>query len=204
MEIIRWDQRDLATQKSEYDKQLLAWRFREAKGQWARNYARLARAMADTFGEEEVLDLLEQTWWDLEFEGGSTWREESLKAPVETLELAYHLQHDGSQSLTTGPQDVRFIEERWELIHYFCYLKEVFMSLNERKIGISWCMGDAAAVRGLHPNLVLDFVNSQLRGDPFCYHVRRFVENPDPSWDHWSRELSEKIGWRSIKKLEET
>lgn len=203
MEIIRWDERDPESQKAEYEKQMLAWRFRDAKAQWARNYARMARALADAFGEEEVLDLLEQTWWDLEYEGGLTWREESLRAPAETLEAQYHVQHDGAQSLTTGPQDVRFIDERYELVHYFCYLKDVFMDLDARKIGISWCMGDAAAVRGLHPNLVLDFVNSQLRGDPFCYHVRHFVENPDPSLDHWSKEQSERIGWRSIKKLEE-
>ncbi len=203
MQITRWDDLDPQAQKDEYEKQMLAWQFRDLKKQWATNYVRLARAMAGAFGEEEVLDILEKTWWDLEFEGGKTWRAEAEQDPAGTLEAQYHVQHDGAQSLTTGPQDVEFVDGRYELIHYFCYLKDVFFNLNERKIGISWCMGDAAAVRGLHPNAVLDFPTSQLRGDPFCYHVRQFKPNVDPTADEWSKEKSERMGWRSIKRLEE-
>jgi hypothetical protein len=33
--------------------------------------------------------------------------------------------------------------------------------------------------------------------------MRELVADADPSLDRWSRELSEKFGWRSIKRLEE-
>jgi len=55
MEIRPWYELDFATQKEEYEKQRLAWRYRDLKKQWARNYVKLARALADKFGEEEVL-----------------------------------------------------------------------------------------------------------------------------------------------------
>lgn len=57
MEVTPWRDLDLETQKDEYDKQKLAWKYRDTKKQWARNYVRMARALADEFGEEEVLDI---------------------------------------------------------------------------------------------------------------------------------------------------
>jgi hypothetical protein len=205
MDVTAWRDLDLATQKDEYEKQALAWRYRDLKKQWARNYVRLARALADEFGEEEVLDTLEQAFWNLEYEGGMTWRAEADADPVAALRAQYEMQHEGVQSLTISPQDVSFDSSRYELIHYHCHLKEVFMELGERRIGLSWCMCDAAAVRGFHARAVLDFRNSQIRGDSFCYHVREIVDDPptDPDADKWTREKSEQIGWRSAKRLEE-
>jgi len=205
VEVTPWRDLDLETQKEEYEKQKLAWKYRDTKKQWARNYVRLARALADEFGEEEVLDILEKAWWDLEYEGGSTWRALFDKDPEAALEEVYHFAHDLDQSLTISPQDVSLTPGRYELIHYHCHLKEVFMEEDERRIGISWCMGDAAGVRGLHPRAILDFRNSQIRGDSFCYHVRAILDEPpsDPDADQWTREKSEQIGWRSIKRLEE-
>lgn len=203
MNIKPWNKLDLKTQKEEYEKQMLAWKFRDKKKQWANNYVSLARALADEFGEDEVLDILEKAWWDLEFEGGKTWRKDFEKDPVAALKFQYEANHHGLQSLTTSPQDVTFKNKCYVLIHYFCHLKEVFLDRNERKIGISWCMGDAAAVRGLHPRAVLDFRNAQIRGDCFCYHIRKIVNRPPgPGADKWSKDKSEKIGWRSIKRLE--
>lgn len=198
-----WNELDAVTQKEEYEKQMLAWKFREKKKEWANNYISLARALANEFGEETVLDILEQTWWNLEFEGGKTWREESEKDPVAALKALYQANHHGLQSLTISPQDAVFEGRCYGLIHYFCHLKEVFLNRNERKIGISWCMADAAAVRGFHPHAVLDFRNSQIRGESFCYHIRKIVDHADPGEDQWSKDKSEQIGWRSIQRLEE-
>lgn len=203
MDITPWRDLDRETQQEEYDKQRLAWQFRDLKKQWARNYVRLARALADEFGEEEVLDILEKAWWDLEFEGGRTWRGLSDEDPVAALEELYNFAHHGDQSLTISPQDVSFEGNRYELIHYHCHLKEVFLEEDARRIGISWCMADAAGVRGFHPNAMLDFRNSQIRGDSFCYHVREIVDSAAPDADEWTREKSEQMGWRSIKRLEE-
>jgi len=205
VQVTPWRDLDLETQKEEYEKQKLAWKYRDTKKQWARNYVRMARALADEFGEEEVLDILEKAWWDLEYEGGSTWRSLFEQDPAAALEEVYHFAHDLDQSLTISPQDVSYEPGRYELIHYHCHLKEVFMEEDERRIGISWCMGDAAGVRGLHPRAMLDFRNSQIRGDSFCYHVRAILDEApdDPDADLWTREKSEQIGWRSIKRLEE-
>ena len=204
MDIPAWRDLDLATQRDEYETQRLAWLYRELKKQWATNYVRLVRALADEFGEEEVLDILEKTWWDLEYEGGRTWRAEADRDPIAALQAQYQMQHQDAQSLTISPQDVSFAAGEYELVHFHCHLKEVFMEEDERKIGISWCMADAAAVRGFHSRAVLDFRNSQIRGDSFCYHIRSILdEEPPAEADRWTREKSEQIGWRSIKRLEE-
>jgi hypothetical protein len=202
-QVIPWEEMDLETQRDEYERQALAWEYRELMKDWARNYTRLARALADSFGEEEVLDILEKSWWDLEYTAGSTWREDFEEDPYAAFDMLRDYMHDGPQSLTSGAVDLQREKGHWELLHQYCYHKEVALEMDERKIGISWCMADAAAVRGWSPRAVLDFANSQLRGDHYCYHIRRIVEDADPELDHWSRDKSEKIGWRSIKKLEE-
>lgn len=203
MQITSWDERDLQRQKDDYAKQALAWRYRELLKQWAIIYTRLARAMANAFGEEEVLDTLEKVWWDLEYEAGKTWREDFEQSPRAALQMMFDRFHDGLQSLTSSPMAASIEGNRWELINFYCYHKEVAMELDERKIGISWCMADAAATRGWCSKIVLRCPNSQLRGDPFCYHIREIVEHVDSQEDQWSKEKSEKMGWRSIKKLEE-
>jgi hypothetical protein len=42
----------------------------------------------------------------------------------------------------------------------------------------------------------------QLRGDPFCRQIRRVTSEENQSLQHWTQELSERYGWRSIRKLE--
>jgi hypothetical protein len=112
--------------------------------------------------------------------------------------------HEGEQSLTSGVYDVELEEGRWHVLVLHCKQREVALELGARKIIISQCMSDLAAVRGWCPRVVMAFPNAQLRGDPYCYQIRELRDEAcDPGLDHWSRELSEAYGWRSIRKLEE-
>jgi hypothetical protein len=72
MKITPWHDRSPAEQKQEFENQALVLQIREQLMQWARTYTRMAHALVEEFGEEEVLDNLEQTWWNLQFEGGLT------------------------------------------------------------------------------------------------------------------------------------
>lgn len=98
--------------------------------------------------------------------------------------------------------DPELEQRRWGLICKHCKY-EIFNEVDERKIGISWCMSELAAARGWSPHMVMEFSNVLLRGDGFCYQIRIIVEEVDPALDHWSKEISEKYGWGIIKKLEE-
>jgi hypothetical protein len=199
-----WHDKSVEDQRSEYGKQALAWEARELAKEWLRIYTRMAKALVAAFGEEVVLDTLEKVWWDLQYEGGQTFREDfdsDLAGMFQKMYARWHV--TGAQSLTSGVYDVELEETRWHLLMLYCKQKEVALEMDSRKIGIGQCMGDCAAVRGWSSHLVMRFPNAQLRGDPYCYQIREIVEDADPSEDGWSREISEKYGWRSIKKLEE-
>ena len=206
MNIIPWNDRSLAEQRQEFENQALVLQIRELLMQWGRTYTKLAHALVEEFGEEEVLDSLEQTWWNLQFEGGATFREDFEKDPRAGLEKMYDLWHTGSTQGVTGiVMDTDFRVDCWEILSFRCYHQQVALELDAlggRKIGISWCMGDIAATRGWCPKVAMRFPNMQLRGDPFCRQIRQVTEDDDPRLDRWSRELSEQCGWRSIKKLE--
>jgi len=201
--IVAWHDRDVLTQKDEYEKQALAWEFRELCKSWLRNYVHMARSLIASFGEEEVLDILEKVWWDLHYEGGRTWREDFEKDVRGAFQETYCRWHCGAPSLTRGVMDVKMEGDCWELLHLYCKQKEVALEMDARKIIIGQCMGDFASTRGWSPRIVMQFPNAQLRGDSFCFQIREIVDEADPSEDEWSREKSEKYGWRSIKKLEE-
>jgi hypothetical protein len=204
--IVPWDDHSLAEQKQEFENQALVFQIRDLLMQWARTYTHLAHDLVEEFGEEEVLDILEQTWWNLQSEGGSTFREDFEKDPRAGLENMYTLWHTSSTQGVTGiVMATDFNMGRWDLLSFRCYHHQVALELEAlggRKIGISWCMGDIAATRGWCSKVSIDFPNMQLRGDPFCRQIRQVTEDPNPLLDHWSRELSEQYGWRSIKKLE--
>ena len=204
MELSSWQSLDLKTQKEEYDKQALAYQALKYIADWARVYANMARALADAFGEEQVLDILEETWWNLQYEGGLTFRDEFEKDVQGAMASMARLWHEGEyRHFGEGLYDDPELEpSRWGLICKHCY-HELFNEMGERKIGISWCMSDLAAVRGWSPRMVMEFPNVLLRGDGFCYQIRNIVEEADPALDYWSKEISEKCGWRSIKKLED-
>jgi len=206
--ITSWQQLDIQTQKEEYDKQAIVQETVGVMQEWAKVYARLARAMADAFGEEEVLDTLEQTWWELQYEAGKSWRDEFDADPQAAFAAMEERWRHGPNALSayfgTIEHPVKPADDpkRWELVTYSCY-HDIFRQIDERKIGISWCMSDLAAVRGWSPSVVMDFPHVLLRGASYCHQTRLLVVDADPTLDHWSREVSEKFGWRSIKKLEE-
>jgi hypothetical protein len=62
-------------------------------------------------------------------------------------------------------------------------------------------MTDFAAVRGWSPKIVMRQPKHLLRGDNHCHQIRYFSDDPTEQWDY-SRELSEKVGWRSVERLE--
>jgi hypothetical protein len=114
----------------------------------------------------------------------------------------YQLWHDGPQSPTSGAYDVELEGTRWHLLMLYCWHKDVALEMDERKIGMTFCIGDMAAVRGWCPRIEMRQPNHQFRGDSYCYQIRELVESSDAGLDHWSQELSEKYGWRSVDALE--
>jgi len=201
-DIPAWFDKDLPARRDEYKQQALAWQFRELCKNWMRVYTGLARALADAFGEAEVLDLLEKEWWDQQYETGLLWREEFDQDPKAAFEAMYHRWHEGPQSPTSGAYEVELEGNRWHLLMLYCWHKEVALEMDERKIGMTFCMSDMAAVRGWCPRIEMRMPNHQFRGQPYCYQIRDLVDEADPRLDQWSRELSEKYGWRSFEPLE--
>jgi hypothetical protein len=194
---------DLETQKQELAKQPLIEEYLRLASEWQAIYCRLIRTLADAFGEEEVLDIVEQTWWEQAAEVGRSWRARFEQDPQAALNAKAHSWHDDAVWARICCCDVPVLEDdRWELIAVKCY-RELFRRMGEPKIGISWCMTDFAAVRAWSPNIVMDQPHNMLRGDNYCHQIRKLVDQADPALDHWSKNMSEKYGWRSIKRLEE-
>ncbi len=193
---------DLKMQREEFEKQALVQQFLGLLKDWSRTYCRLVRALADEFGEEEVLDIVEKVWWDMAYEVGKGWREKFDENPQEAMKEKAHSWHDSPLWARICCCDVPVLEgNRWELVAVKCY-REVFLEMNEPKIGISWCMTDFAAVCGWSPKVVMRQPKNMLRGDNVCHQIRFITDDSGLQWDY-SRETSEKVGWRSIKKLEE-
>jgi cyclopropane fatty-acyl-phospholipid synthase-like methyltransferase len=74
--IIPWCDRTIEEQRSECESQVLVTYVREARADWVRTYTYLAHDLAVEFGEEEVLDILEESMWNMHYDAGLTWREE--------------------------------------------------------------------------------------------------------------------------------
>jgi hypothetical protein len=201
MQIPAWHDRDPETQREDYEKQALAWRYRELCKDWMRLYTGLARALADAFGEDDVLDILEKEWWDQQYEIGLLWREQFDADPQVAFRAMFERWHDGPQSPTSGAYDVELDGNRWHLLMLCCWHKDVALEMGERTIGMTFCISDMAAVRGWCPRIEMRLPNHQFRGDPYCYQIRDLVEEANPRLDHWSKELSGKYGWRSMRRL---
>lgn len=205
--ISKWEERDLDTRKDDYERQIKAVEIRDGYMEWARNYTKMASALVSEFGEETVLDTLEETWWNLQYEAGKTWREDFDADVEDEFKKTYnrwHNENDPSNNLATYIIEIN--GNRWDLMAFDCYHQAVALELDAiggRKIGLSWCMGDIAAVRGWSKNTVMDFPVMALRGDNYCWQCRQIVDDPTGYSDKWTKEQSEKYGWRSIKKLEE-
>ena len=194
---------DIKEQKEEFEKQPLVEEYVQLATEREVVYARLVRAMADAFSEEDVLDIVEKVGWDFGVEAGKTWREKFEDDPEAAL-------HEKAHSWFEDPLffsrlcccDIRVLEgKRWELVAVKCY-REIFRKINEPKIALTRCITDFAAVTGWSPRVTMRQPNHLCRGDNFCYQIREIVDDPELQWSY-SRETSEKVGWRSVKRLEE-
>ena len=195
---------ELSAQKKEFEKLALVQQYLDLANQWQRTYCHLIRALADAFGEEEVLDIVEKTWWEQAYEVGLTWRDRFAEDPQKAMRDKAESWHNNALWARICCCDVPVLEsDRWELVALKCY-RELFNEMNEPKIGISWCMTDLAAVRGWSPNIVMEQPKHLLRGDNHCHQIRVIVADgdADPELDKWSAEKSEKHGWRSVRRLE--
>lgn len=195
------DVENLENQKEEFESHLLVQEYLRLADIWQERYCRLIRYFIAEFGEEEVLDTVEQVWFEQGYEVGLAWREKFDKDPVAALREKASSWHDDPLWARICCCDVPVLEDdRWELHSLKCY-REYFNRVCEQKIGICWCIPDFAAVRAWSPNLVMRQPKHHLRGDNFCQQIRYFTDNLDEQWDY-SREFSEKVGWRSVKALE--
>jgi len=138
---------DLPAQREEFARHQLVMEFLRRANEWQRTYCHMARALADEFGEEVVLDTLEKEWWDQAYQVGLTWRERFEADPVAAMQDKASSWHDGALWARICCCDVEQTDDRWELRSVKCY-RELFNELGEPKIGISWCMTDFAAVKG--------------------------------------------------------
>ena len=81
---------DIKEQKEEFEKQPLVEEYVQLATEREVVYARLVRAMADAFGEEDVLDIVEKVGWDFGVEAGRTWREKFEDDPEAALHEKAH------------------------------------------------------------------------------------------------------------------
>ncbi len=198
------EKRDLEKQKEEFEKLTLIQEYDDLWKNYLRTYCLLVRAFADAFGEEEVLDIIEKTMWKITKEGErKAWREKFDKNPEAALEEKARSWHDDSLWARFCICDVPLLENgHWELKCFRCEGIEVFRKMNEPKIGMTVCISDFGAVCGWSPRVVMRQPKHMLRGDAYCHQIRQIVDDPKLQWKY-SRKTSEKVGWRSIKKLEE-
>lgn len=194
---------DLQAQKAELEKQPLVELYVQLATQREIVYTHLVRALADAFGEDDVLDIVEEVGWNFGVEAGKTWAEKfEADASAAMREKADSWFGDPLFFSRLCCCDLRLLTDtRWELVAVKCY-REIFRQVNEPKIGLTRCITDFAAVTGWSPKVIMRQPNHLCRGDNFCYQIREIVDDPTLQWQY-SKETSEKVGWRSIKKLEE-
>jgi hypothetical protein len=197
------EEMDLKAQKEEFEKQPLVEEYVQLATEREIVYARLVRAMADAFGEADVLDAVEEVGWNFGVEVGKTWREKFDADPQAAMhEKAHTWFEDPLFFSRLCCCDNRVLEDsRWELVAVKCY-REVFRKINEPKIAMTRCITDLAAVTGWSPNVTMRQPRHMCRGDNYCYQIREIVDDPSLQYQY-STETSEKVGWRSIEKLEE-
>ena len=191
----------LETQREEFERHQMVLEFLRLANDWQRTYCRMVRALADEFGEELVLDTIERVWWDQAYEVGLGWRERFEADPVAALRDKADSWHEGALWARICCCDLEQTDDRWELRALKCY-REVFNQMGEPKIGIGWCMTDFAAVKGWGCRIAMRQPKQLLRGDNCCHQIRYITDDPTEQWSEYSRELSEKVGWRSVLRLE--
>lgn len=189
----------LEKERKKFEKHLMVNELLDYAVRWQRNYCHLIRDLADAFGEEEVLDTVEKIWWDMGYECGLAWRKKFEKNPKQAMHKKAMSWHGDPLWARICCCDVELKNDRWELRAVKCF-REVFNEMKEQKIGISLCMTDFAAVRGWSPKVVMRQPKHLLKGDNYCYQIRYISDDPSEQWNY-SKELSEKVGWRSVDKL---
>jgi hypothetical protein len=193
---------DLKAKKEAFEKRALLEEWAVLEKEWYVTFGHLIRDLADAFGEAEVLDIVEKTWWDLGYEAGLAWREKFDQDPYAALMEKAHSWHDDPIFARGCCGDVPVLEkDHWELRVFRCH-KETFLELGEPKIGMAWCMRDFATVQGWSPRVMMRQPTHLFRGDSCCHQIRTIMDDPSLQWKY-SKETSEQVGWRSIKKLEE-
>ena len=204
--IIPWRDRTIEEQRSECESQILVTYVREARAEWVRVYTYLAYDLIQEFGEDAVLDTLEEAMWDMHYDAGLTWREEFGNDAQSAIEGISGMWAGGCKGCTDSVKIAEKEPGRWDLMIFNCLQRDVALELDRisgRKIILALCMGDMAAAMGWASNLRLDLANVQLRGDSFCYQIYKAMgSDADKFYKGYSKELSEEYGWRSIKKLE--
>lgn len=189
-----------STESEQFARHQLATEFLRLANVWQRNYCDMIRALADEFGEEIVLDTVEEVWWDQAYEVGLTWRDRFAADPVAAMRDKAASWHEGALWARICCCDVEQTDARWELRAVKCY-RELFTDMGAPEIGMSWCMTDFAAVKGWGLNIVMRQPKQLLRGDNYCHQIRYITDDPNEQWSEYSRELSERVGWRSVRRL---
>lgn len=180
-------------------KRLLLERWAVLEREWYVTHARLVMDLIASFGEEPILDCVEKTWWDLGYEAGLAWRERFENDPCTTMLDKARSWHDDPVFARGCCCTVPVLErDHWELVVFRCH-KEVFLELDAPKTGLAWCMRDFATVQGWSPLVMMRQPTHLLRGDGYCHQIRRIVDDPSLQWEY-SRETSERVGWRSLER----
>ena len=170
----------------------------------ARIYAKLLRKMVDEFGED-VLDIAENVRRENGRYSGD------LIVDIATNEKLYEedpsllisMMHevfenhpcDWSRTCICHYTPVPELR-RHELRSVRCTYAEAFKSVNEEKIGITWCCQDMGFTSAFHPLFCQYMPAHMLKGDAFCYQIRMLAESIEEQ-----QRLSsiENTGWRNWK-----
>ena len=114
------EQRKLALEK-----QKLAQEYVNLAKEWRRTYAKMIRALADAFGEEQILDIAEKVWWDFGNEVGLSWREKFEEDIVTAMRKKASSWHDDPVASYICISDIPVQrDDYWELVAVKCYQED--------------------------------------------------------------------------------
>ncbi len=167
-------------------------------------YARLMRRMADAFGED-VLDIAENIRredgkysGDLSVDIIANEKKYNEDPSVLIKEMDEYWHRMGGAWGVTCICDFNGVPEKryHELRCVRCTYSEAFRSVNEEKIGITWCCWDMGFTSAFHPLFCQYMPLHMLKGDAVCYQIRKMADSPEEQeWLNSTRHN----GWRSWK-----
>ncbi len=165
-------------------------------------YAKLMRRMVDAF-VEEVLDIAEE----IRREHGRYVGELSVDVvanerkydedPAILIREMDAMWHGMSNTwgvtcicdFTAAPE-----KRRHELRCVRCTYAEAFRSVQEEKIGITWCCWDMGYTPAFHPLFCQHMPSHMLKGDAICLQLRELAATPE---EQQRLNSIEHTGWRS-------